>query len=377
MIPIIKPHIAFDDVADDIRTVLESGMLTRGPYVGRFETMVRDYVGVRHAFATTSATTALHLALVAAGIGAGDEVLVSDFTFPASGNVIVEAGATPVLVDCLPGSFAIDLADAGRKLTPKSKSLMVVDPFGQPVDFAAVEAFAERHDLFLVEDAACALGATRNGRSSGSLRGAGCFSFHPRKIITTGEGGAITTNDDRLAERIQVLRNHGGEAGPNGIQFTANGFNYRMSEIQAVLGIAQMRDVEKIFADRRRTARLYLEALRGVNGLSIPLTSTPDECTFQSFVVLLDDHIDRDQIIKDMRVKGIETTLGTYAMHAHPAFARFGYAAGDLPNSLRAQSQSLTLPLLQGMDPETIRIVADALLETMGTRSRGVASQVQ
>lgn len=373
MIPLIKPTIPFDAVAGDLRGVLESGRLTMGPYVAEFERLVADYVGVRHAFATTSATTALHLALVVAGIGPGDEVLVSDFTFPASGNAIVQTGAVPVLVDCRPGRFDLDPDDAAAKITPRTRAIMPVDPFGQPADMVAVCDLARRHGLVVVEDAACAIGARIARRMCGAWDGMGCFSFHPRKLITTGEGGMVTTNDDAIAEKIRVLRAHGGVIDTVGLRFVENGFNYRLSEIQAVLGIEQMRRVDAILTDRRATAGRMIAGLSAVDGVSIPLSAGLDEVSVQSLVVLLADDINRDSVIRNLREAGIESTLGTYAMHAHPAFARFGYAPGDLPNAWRAQRQSLTLPVLAGMDQATIDRVTGAVAAAIATGTLSVA----
>lgn len=367
MIPIIKPDLAFEEVADDIRAILDSGMLTRGPYVRRFEEAFAAHVGAPFAFTTTSATTALHLSLVAAGIGPGDEVLVSDFTFPASGNAVVQAGAVPVPVDCRPGAFDLDLADAERRIGPRTRAIMPVDPFGQPADLAGVRRLADRHGLVVVEDAACAIGASRDGRPCGGWPGLACFSFHPRKILTTGEGGMITTDDPAVAERIALLRNHGGEAGEDGrFQFVANGFNYRMSEVQAAMGLAQLGRIDAIVADRRRTARDYIERLRRLPGVAVPLAAPVEDCSFQSFVVLLPDGCDRDRVVRDIRTRGIETTLGTYAMHAHPAFARFGLRAGDRPHAWAAQSRSLTLPLLPRMQPAVVDAVVRGLTECLG-----------
>lgn len=364
MIPLVKPDISFDEVSAEITEVLASGQLTSGKCVREFERAVAEYVGVRHAFATTSATTALHMSLVAAGIGAGDEVLVADFTFPASGNAIVQTGAKPVLVDCCKDSFLIDLDQAEKLVTAKTKAIMPVATFGQPLDMNAMEKFATRHNLFLLEDAACSLGARWQGRCSGSMKGAACFSFHPRKIITTGEGGMIATNDDALAERIQLLRAHGGkyEGGDAvGLSFHEFGFNYRMSEIQAVLGIAQMKRLDAIIEDRRRVAGLYNQALAGADSIRCPQDISDNAGTYQSYVLLLDEALDRNRIIAQMRAQEIETTLGTYAMHAQPAFAALGYKLGDLPNAYRAQSQSLTLPLLPGMKAETVEQISGQL----------------
>ncbi|MBC7952308.1 MAG: DegT/DnrJ/EryC1/StrS family aminotransferase [Rhodospirillaceae bacterium] len=363
MIPIIRPDLTFDEVADELKAVIDSGWLTTGPKVVEFEMMIAERVGVRHAIATTSATTALHLVLAAAGIGAGDEVLVSDFSFPASANAIVQTGAVPVFVDCRPGAFDLDPEDASAKVTARTKAIMPVHPFGMPADIKALVALGEKHGLLVVEDAACAIGGARDGIACGGGPGAGCFSFHPRKLITTGEGGAVTTDDDTLAARMRLLRSHGGQTGPAvGLEFVENGYNYRMSEVQAVLGLAQMRRLDAILADRRATAARYRERLAGVNGIAMPQFDIPGEGTFQSFVILLDDGIDRDGLVKHLRADGVETTLGTYAQHAHPAFARFGYQPGDLPHSWRAQRQSLTLPLLPRMAEEQIEIVTHVLV---------------
>nr|WP_283091942.1 DegT/DnrJ/EryC1/StrS family aminotransferase [Magnetospirillum sulfuroxidans] len=354
--------MTFDEVADDLRAVIESGQLTCGRKVLEFETQIAATVGVKHAIATTSATTALHLALAAKGIGLGDEVLVSDFSFPASANAIIQTGAVPVFVDCRPGAFDLDIDDAARKLTKRTKAIMPVHPFGMPADIKAIAALAEEHNLFVVEDAACAIGAERDGIHCGGGPGVGCFSFHPRKLITTGEGGAVTTDDDALAERLRLLRSHGGRPGPKvGLEFVENGYNYRLSEVQAVLGIAQMKRLASILDDRRRTAALYREKLSGMAGVSLPQFDIPGIGTFQSFVILLDDGIDRDCLVTDLRAGGVETTLGTYAQHGHPAFARSGHRPGDLPHSWRAQRQSLTLPLVPSMTETALEQVVTKL----------------
>lgn len=361
MIPLTKPLLSYDEVADDLRRIFDSGILTRGEYLRRFEQAVADYVGTAHAVATTSATTALHLALVAAGVKAGDEVLVSDFSFPASGNVIAQCGAVPVLIDCLPGRFELDLEHAESKIGSRTRALMPVDPFGQPADLASASALANRYDLVLVEDAATALGAEHEGRRCGSWPNAGCFSFHPRKIITTGEGGMVTTDDPELASKLALLRNHGGRSGEVGLRFEVNGFNYRMSEAQAALGAAQMKKLDELLDGRRSAAAAYLERLRDVPEIAVPGADGTGRATFQSFVVMLDDEVDRDEVVIGLRAAGVEATLGTYAMHAHPAFAGLGYRPGDLPHSWRAQRQALTLPLWPSMPVDTIDEVIGAL----------------
>jgi len=361
-LPLIRPDIGFAEVEADLRAILDSGQLTSGPYVRRFEAALAEAVGVRHAISTTSATTALHLGLVALGVGPGDEVLVSDFTFPASGNVVVEVGAVPVLVDCRAGGFDLDVEHAASLVNDRTRAVLAIDPFGQPADLPALVDLCRAHGLHLVEDAACALGASRQGTACGAWPDVGCFSFHPRKVVTTGEGGAVTTDDDALADRLRLLRNHGGRRGPAvGLEFVEHGFNYRLSEIPAALGLAQMGRLDAILADRARTASCYDQRLAGVAGVTVPATPPGSVWSNQSYVVLLDEAVDRDAVVAALAASDIETTLGTYALHAQPAFARYGYAPGDLERSWAAQQRSLTLPIVPAMPDHQVDRVVDAL----------------
>lgn len=361
MIPLIKPAIAFDSVADDLRTILESGQLTSGRYVASFEKAMSEYLGIAHAVTTTSATTALHMTMEAMRIGDGDEVLVSDFSFPASGNTIVQTGGTPVFIDCVPGRFDLDPEHLSACITPKSKAVMVVHPFGQPANMTEINRIASRHNLKVIEDAACALGTRHNGKPCGTLSDVGCFSFHPRKLLNTGEGGLIVTNDETLGNSLTVLRTHGGVRDEVGLAFIENGFNYRMTEMQAALGLSQLAGFDVALKERRRLAWLYNEQFAKVPGIDVPMSAGPDDCTFQSYVILLDDRIERNPVIGALRAAGIESTLGTYAMHSQPAFARYGYKAGDLPHAMRAQRQSLTLPLFVGMGDDKIELIVAAV----------------
>ena len=370
-IPLTRPQTDEAEI-DEIRGVLESGTLTQGPKVVELERMVAELVGTPHAFATTSATTALHLSLVALGIGPGDEVLVPDFTFPATANVVVQQGATPVLVDIDLATFAVDVADLERRVTPRTRAVMPVHPFGLPAPMGPIMELAERHGLAVVEDAACALGAVCDGRPVGGFGTAGCFSFHPRKSITTGEGGMITTADDAFAERIRLLRSHGGVRDGGRFTFEAAGFNYRMSDILAAVGVAQMRKLDRFLAGRRRVAAWYDAALEGLDGVQRPMTPDGRTHTYQSYVVLLDERNDRDAVIAALRRHGIESTIGTYALHAQPFFGRtYGLAPGDLPRSHRAFTGSLALPLHGAMAEEEVGIVVEALTEALGPPRAG------
>lgn len=361
MLPLIRPDVSFAEVADDVEAILDSGILTSGEYVSRFEQMVAERVGVEHCVATTSATTALHLTLAALGVGPGDEVLVSDFTFPATGNVVIQCGARPVLVDCASDTMTMDVDHARSLITPRTKAMLPVDTFGQPAPLPELEHLATEFGIALVEDAACALGSAVDGVACGAFAVAGCFSFHPRKVVTTGEGGAVTTDDAHLAERLRLLRTHGGRRGPAvGLEFVEAGFNYRLAEIPAALGIAQLRRLDEILSDREATARHYDERLGPVVGVNVPYPASGEQWSYQSYVVKLDASLDRDTVVAEMRARGIETTLGTYAIHAHPAFAALGYRPGDLPRSWAAQQTTLTLPVVPRMTAEQAdRVVAE------------------
>lgn len=363
-LPLIKPDISFEEVAGDIKSILDSGQLTSGTYVAAFEQSVADYVGTDHAVAVTSATTALHLALIVSEVGPGDDVLISDFTFPATANVVLQQGARPVLVDSKSDGFELDPIDLERRLTSNTRAIIAVDPFGQPADHVTLEGIAKAHDISLIADAACSLGASRDGRRSGAHGDMGCFSFHPRKTITCGEGGMLTTNNTELANRARRLRSHGAEAGPDGIVFNEPGYNYRLSEIQAALGLAQMQRIDAILSDRQTTCLTYQDLLDEVPCVQIPRQPVNTIWSYQSFVVVLADHIDRAAVIESMRAADIETTIGTYACHQHPAFQS---GLGEpLPNSERFARQSLTLPVLPSMSRADIDRVVSHLRQAVG-----------
>lgn len=346
-----------------IRQVFQSGYLTQGPKVEEFEKVVARYVDTKYAFTTTSATTALHLSLAALGIGRGDEVLLPDFTFPATANVVIQQGAKPVLLDIDLDTFTININDLKRKITPRTKAIIPVHAFGLSADMNPILKLAKENKLFIVEDAACALGTTYYGKKCGSLSTLGCFSFHPRKAITTGEGGMITTNDDKLAEKIKILRNHGGIREKGRFRFVAAGYNYRMSDIAAAVGIAQMRRLNFILKKRKEVVSSLLEKLKETERIRLPVIPEWGGHVFQSFVVLLDERIDRDKIIQKMKEKGIETTIGTYALSTQPVFRKLltRKEISGLMNSNVAYKQSLTLPLYPKMKNADIKYIIKEL----------------
>lgn len=371
-IRLARPLIDADELRE-IEGVLASGYLTQGPKVAEFEGLIGGLVGTRHAFAMTSATTALHLSLVALGIGPGDEVIVPDFTFPATANVVVQQGARPVMTDVDLSTFTMSPDDLARRITSRTRAIMPVHAFGLAADMDPILSIASVHGIPVVEDAACAIGSTYHGRPVGALGTLGCFSFHPRKAITTGEGGMITTDDDDLADRIRLLRSHGAVRKDGRFTFLAAGFNYRLSDILAAVGVAQFRKLPSIIATKRALADRYRSLLDGVDGVTVPVEPAWGGHVYQSFVVLLDDRISRDGVIERMKLAGIETTLGTYAMQAEPFFQQeFGLRPGEMPNAYRAFRQSLTLPLYPGLsDDDLSRITTElgaAIARSVGAR---------
>ena len=365
-----------DDELKEIAEVLRSGTLAQGPKVAEFERMVAEFLGCKHAFATSSCTTALHLSLVVLDIGPGDEVLVADFTFPATANVVVQQGAVPVLVDIELRTLTVDLDDLRAKITDRTRAIIPVHAFGCSADMDPILALADERGVPVIEDAATAIGATYRGRPCGSIGRLGCFSFHPRKVITTGEGGMIVTNDDALAERIRVLRSHGGV--PDGdtcwYRYEAAGFNYRLSDVHGAIGVAQMRKLPQIIERRRRAAAALREWLAGLNGITLPQDPPWGGHIYQSFVVLLDERLDRDRLVGDLRGRGIEATLGTYAVHAQPFYQeRYGYVPGQLPGSYAAFRRTVTLPLYPQMsdaDSDEVAAGVKAAIAAQGEETK-------
>ena len=348
--------------------VLESGYLTQGPKVAEFEQLIAEYVGVDYGFATSSATTGIHLALHAVGVRPGDEVIIPDFSFPATANAVIQQGAIPVFVDIDLATFNMDPGLLEAAVTERTRAIMPVHAFGLPADMDPINAIAARHGLPVVEDAACALGGTYRGRRAGSLGAAGVFSFHPRKIITTGEGGLITTSDETIADRIRVLRTHGSVRGSHYMSFIDAGYNYRLSDVLGAIGVAQMARLDYIVERRQELGARYADELRTVKGAQAPTVPDGTQHAFQSYVVLLDEGIDRNAVIDGMREQDIETTLGTYSMHLQPYFReRFGIADEELPMATRAHRSSLTLPLYPQLGDEDVRRVCETLASVLDT----------
>ena len=341
-----SPDLGEEELAE-IATVLRSGQLTMGPKVAEFEELLARATGTQHAVAVSSGTAALHVAVLALGIGPGDEVLVPAYTFPATANVVALAGATPVLVDVDPVTMNIDPEDCARRVSAKTKAILAVHLFGRP---ARLEELPE---LPVLEDAAGALGASRRGRPCGGLGLLACFSFHPRKIVTTGEGGAVTTDDASIAERVRSLRHHGWSPSNGYDDMPAPAFNYRISDVLCALGLPQLRRLEELHAAYERVAAGYAERLAHLD-LVLPGVDPGDRHGLQAYVVQVDR---RDEVMAGLRAQGIQCQIGTYALHRLGAYRD----QGPFPGADTAFERALALPLHPRLTEAELDRVAEGL----------------
>lgn len=366
MIELASPDIRPEDIQRVVR-VLESGNLVQGPEVEAFETALGDFIGNPCCAAVSSGTAALHLALLALDIGPGDCVVVPAFTFPASANAVVFAGAEVLLCDVELDSYVVTAAAIERVLlaNPKKniKAVMVVHEFGYPVDVAAVREVTDRYGLRLIEDAACALGSFSAGRHVGQLGDIACFSFHPRKAITTGEGGAVTSRQNELVEKVKELRNHGMRRQAGAVEFSSCGLNYRLTDVQAALGIGQLKRFGRELDRRAELASRYLERLIGIPGISLPKVAPGH--SWQSFMVVLDAAISRDRVIQQLVSDGIRVNLGAQALSCLPCYRDLGVDT-ECQIAQRLYESGLVLPLYGKLSVADIEYVADHLKKAVG-----------
>lgn len=363
MIKLSKPYIS-EDCIDWVTEVLRSGSLVQGKYVDLFEQEVQKYLGVEHALLVSNGTAALHLSLIALGIGPGDEVIVPAFTYPATANVVELVGAKTVLVDITLDDFCIDTSLIEAAITPKTKAIMPVHEFGQAAKMDTLMEVARKYGLYVIEDAACALGAEFDGRKVGTFGNAGCFSLHPRKAITSGEGGIIVTNDDEVAEKIKIYRNHGIAYKNDKMDFVAAGFNYRLTDFQAALCLPQLNMIETLIRNRLESAALYDEGLKNIFQIKIPVSFTDRRMIYQTYHILLNTDIDRNKLILALKSKGIETNYGAQALNTLTYYSRkYGYCADDCPNAVRANTQGLSLPLGMHLNSQDVKNISSTLIQ--------------
>jgi dTDP-4-amino-4,6-dideoxygalactose transaminase len=381
-LPYNQPSIDEDEIEAVVET-LRSGWITSGPRTATFEQRFAAYTGAAHAIALSSATAALHLALVAAGVGPGDEVIVPVYTFAACAHVVVQLGARPVFVDSSPDDLNIDPKAVERAITPRTKALMVVHFGGQPARMDELLAPAARHGLFVLEDAAHAVGACYRGRPVGSIGDATAFSFYATKNLTTGEGGMLTTNRTDVEETVRLHALHGmsrdawgryGRGGSWYYQVVAPGYKYNMSDIQAALGLGQLERLEERNARRRTLACRLTEALSGCEAIE-PLAVRPEvEHAWHLYVVRVRPEmltIDRDRFIEELGERGIGTSVHFIPLHLHPYYREtLGVQPGEFPAAEAAFERVISLPLYPRMSESDIDRLAEAVRDVAATYAR-------
>jgi len=367
-IPLTKPYIS-PEVKDKVLQVLDSGYLTEGSVTKEFEKSIRDYIGCQQALAVSNCTVGLEMALRALGVGQGDEVIVPDYTYPATAAVVGIVGATIVIVDVDPETMLIDYRAIEEAVTERTKVIIPVSIFGNPLDYDRLWKVKEKYNLYLIEDAACSIGAQYDGAFVGNLADISVFSFHPRKFITTGEGGMITTNNSEWAAWMESYKHFGMSSASSrrDTHFERIGTNYKLSDVQAAIGLVQMRQIVSLLERRTQLVNRYYELLRGFPGISFPKITPKGTHSWQSFCIFTPN---RDQVIEKLEEKNIETQIGTYALHMHHAYGRNPNCrvVGDLSGSRYAFECCLTLPLYQDMTADQQEYVARELLRLVNEK---------
>lgn len=361
-IPLASPNITEREI-EAVSEVLRSGMLVQGENVAALESEIAGYLNVKNAVAVSNGTATLHLALVALGIGAGDEVIVPAFSYIATANVVEIVGAKCVFVDVERDTFNIDVSKVERAITPRTKAIIPVHEFGLACDILELIKIAEKNNLFVIEDAACALGSTENERFVGTFGQVGSFSLHPRKAVTSGEGGILTTDDDELAEKFRVLRNHGISTQNGKMDFIAAGFNYRMTDFQAALVRGQFARLEENIKYRNELAKIYFNELKNAENIALPFVPEGKRHIWQTFHAVAGENINRDELIEKLKQRGIGTNYGAQCI-PFQTFYREKYKLDcerEFPNALRAFQKGLALPLYEKLSANDIKFVCDEL----------------
>ncbi|MBW2094975.1 MAG: DegT/DnrJ/EryC1/StrS family aminotransferase [Deltaproteobacteria bacterium] len=361
-IPLTRPYMN-EAIKKKVCEVLESGYLTEGPVTKAFENALRDFVGCAHAIAVTSCTVGLELALRALNVGPGDEVIVPDYTYPATADAVAIVGATVVLVDVSRDSMLIDYDSLEQAITERTRAVIPVSLFGNPLDYDRLNEMKKKHGVYIIEDAACSIGASYKGVKVGNLADISVFSLHPRKFITTGEGGIITTNNPEWAEWMLSYKHFGLRAENTsrlGSSFQMVGTNYKLSDVLAAIGLVQMEVIDELLGRRREIAQKYISLLADIKAISLPKITNGGTHSYQSFCIFVEE---RDEIMHKMRASGIEVQIGTYSLHREPAFAsgRGCEMSGSLSGSGFAYSHCLALPFYHQLGPKDLEKVVEQL----------------
>lgn len=370
MIKLSKPNIP-EIAITAMNDIIRSGQLVHGAECIQFEQELAQYLDVKHAYVVSNGTAALHLALLALDIGPGDSVLVPDFTYPATANVVAMVGATPVIVDVSADTYCLDITALEKAITtwqgPETlKAIMPVHEFGHPADMHAINQLARKHNLFVVEDAACALGAIDGSLKMGVASDIGCFSFHPRKTLTTGEGGLVVTNSDELADKLRRLRNHGMERTDAGMRFFYPGLNYRLTNFQAALGRIQLQQLNGWIQSRKMLAAFYLQKLAPLaDAGKLRLPAAHPGHSWQTFMVVLSDKYNRDNLVVQLREAGVETSLGAQSLSTLAIYPNHWNDVHQFAAGANLYKQGLALPFCELYSKAELQQVVDALTKLL------------
>jgi perosamine synthetase len=366
-IPLARPDIT-DLERRYVMEVLETPHLSLGPRLLEFENKLAAYAGVKHAVVVNSGTSALHLIVRALGIGEGDEVITTPFSFVASSNCILFERGRPVFVDIEPDTLNIDPALVAKAVTPRSKAILAVDIFGHPARWDKLTELAEIDRLKLIEDSAEAIGSEFHGHRCGSFGDAAVFAFYPNKQITTGEGGVVLTGDDTIAQLCRSMRNQGRAEGDGWLQHSRLGYNYRLSDINCALGIAQLERIEEIIKARARVARLYNKRLGELNQVSVPRIAPGVKMSYFVYVIRLSDNYtrgDRDRILRELRARGVGCSDYFTPIHLQPFYRELGYREGDFPVTEMVAARTIALPFYNQLTQEEIDYIVKQLKELL------------
>lgn len=351
MIRLIKPYISYKEVEADFRKIFESGIFTKGEYVNKFVKEIKSYVGSKYAFLTTSATTALTMCLKILNIQPGDEVIVSDFSFPATVNVVEDLGAKPVFADVSLDTFNMLPDELEKKITNKTKAVIFVDALGNPSGVTQIKEICDKYNVPLIEDAACAIGSSEFGKKCGNIADLTCFSLHPRKLLTTGEGGAITTNNSDFAKLLSVKLNHGAVIEDGKFEFIDYGFNYRLPELQCAMGIVQLKKLDLIVEERVLIRDVISDYISDFGFIPQKITSNVTH-NIQSLVFKVPKSISRDGLITFLKDNNIETTIGTYCL-SNTQYYREKYNTIQ-KNAKLLEENTITLPCYTDLDTDKV-----------------------
>lgn len=363
-IPVSSPKLGEEEQKNVIECIKSSWISAQGPYVREFEKAFSSYCGVKYGISTSSGTTSLHLALAALGLGPGDEVIIPSFTMVATANSVRYTGADIKLVDSEPDYWNIDVTKIEEKITPRTKAIMVVHTYGHPVDMDPVMEIARRHNLKVVEDAAEAHGAEYKGRRAGGIGDCGCFSFYANKIITTGEGGMIVTDDEELANVAGNMRAHSFSEDQH-FWHRRVGFNYRMSSLQAAVGMAQIERLDNYVQNRRRNAQIYNSWLGKIPGIKLPPEASWAKSVFWMYSILIEDEfgLSRDKLMERLEAKGIETRTFFFPLHIQPIYAE-RFQGEEFPVADYIARQGMNLPSGNTLTEEEIETVSKAIKDS-------------